>query len=66
MDKNDLPISIGPKFKPFIIAEISANHKKSIKRVFKLIDKAKNAGASAIKLQSYKANTISLNIKNKR
>ena len=65
MDKNDLPISIGPKFKPFIIAEISANHKKSIKRVFKLIDKAKNAGASAIKLQSYKANTITLNIKNK-
>jgi pseudaminic acid synthase len=65
MVKNALSIKIGPSFKPFIIAEISANHKKSIRRVFKLIDKAKIAGVSAIKLQSYKANTLTLNIKNK-
>lgn len=61
----DLQIKIGDNFKPFIIAEISANHKKSINRVFKMIDEAKKANASAIKLQSYKANTITLNVKNK-
>ena len=65
MAKDDLQMNIGKNFKPFIIAEISANHKKSIKRVFKMIDEAKKAGASAIKLQSYKADTITLNIRSK-
>lgn len=65
MAKNDLQIRIGNKFKPFIIAELSANHKKSISRVYKLIDEAKKANVSAIKLQSYKADTITLNVRNK-
>lgn len=65
MDKDDLQMNIGKNFKPFIIAEISANHKKSINRVFKMIDEAKKAKASAIKLQSYKADTITLNIRSK-
>ena len=65
MAKNGLQINIGSKFDPFIIAEISANHKKSLKRVFKMIDEAKKANASAVKIQSYKPNTITLNIKNK-
>lgn len=62
MNKKSL---IGPKHPPFIIAELSANHKKSINRVFKMIDKAKEANASAVKIQSYKPNTITLNVKNK-
>jgi len=62
MNKNLL---IGPNHPPFIIAELSANHKKSINRVFKMIDKAKEANASAVKIQSYKPNTITLNVKNK-
>ena len=62
MNKNLL---IGPNHPPFIIAELSANHKKSINRVFKMIDKAKEANASAIKIQSYKPDTITLNVKNK-
>lgn len=65
MAENDLQIKIGKKFNPFIIAELSANHKKSINRVFKMIDEAKKANASAIKIQSYKPDTITLNIKNK-
>lgn len=65
MANNDLQIKIGDNFKPFIIAEISANHKKSINRVYKMIDEAKKANASAVKIQSYKADTITLNVKNK-
>lgn len=65
MAKNGLQMNIGSNFEPFIVAEISANHKKSIYRVFKMIDEAKKANASAIKLQSYKADTITMNIRNK-
>ena len=58
-------ISLDTNSQPFIIAELSANHKKSINRVFKMIDKAKEANASAIKIQSYKPDTITLNMRNK-
>ena len=50
---------------PFIIAEISANHNKSIKRTIKLIREAKKVGADAIKLQTYNADSMTLNSKNK-
>ena len=65
MAKDGLQINIGKNHKPFIVAEISANHKQSISRVFKMIDEAKKCNASAIKLQTYKADKITLNIKNK-
>ena len=39
---------IGPNHDPFLIAEISANHRKDIKRVYKLIDAAASAGFDAI------------------
>ena len=45
---------------PFIVAEISANHNNNLKRTLKLIDEAKNAGADAVKIQTYKPNTITL------
>ena len=38
--------------KPFVIAELSANHNGNINNIYKLIDKAKKNGASAIKIQS--------------
>lgn len=50
---------------PFIVAEISANHNNSLKRTLKLIDEAKNAGADAIKIQTYKPDTITLKSKKK-
>ena len=51
--------------KPFIVAEISANHNNNIDRALKLIDEAKKAGADAVKIQTYTADTITLNSKNK-
>ncbi len=45
----------------FIIAELSANHGKSIETAKETIRAAKRAGADAVKLQTYTANTITLN-----
>ena len=56
---------ISEKDAPFIIAEISANHNNSLKRTLKLVDEAKNAGADAVKLQTYKPHTMTLKSKNK-
>ena len=50
---------------PFIIAELSGNHKGSLARALKIIDKAKEAGASAIKLQTFDLNEMTINFKSK-
>jgi N-acetylneuraminate synthase len=50
---------------PFIIAELSANHNNSFQRTLKLIDEAKRAGADAVKIQTYTADTMTLKSKNK-
>jgi len=52
---------IGVDFPPYIVAEISANHNGSLNNAFRIIKEAKNAGASAVKLQTYKPDTITLN-----
>lgn len=49
------------KSKPFIIAEISANHAGNLDTCLELIKTAKKAGADAVKFQSYSADTITLN-----
>lgn len=51
---------ISPEHPPYVIAEMSANHNGSIETAFKIIDEAKNAGADAIKIQTYKPETITL------
>ena len=56
---------ITTKKQPFIIAEISANHNNSMTRTLKIIKEAKKVGAHAIKLQTYDANSMTLNSNNK-
>lgn len=51
---------IGANTPPYIIAELSANHNGSIDNAYRIIDVAKSAGADAVKLQTYKPDTITL------
>lgn len=52
---------IGEGHPPFIIAEISANHNGSLDAALALIEEAKRCGADAVKIQTYTADTITLN-----
>ena len=53
--------TIGKSTSPYIIAELSGNHNGNINRAMELIDAASDAGANAVKLQTYTADTITLN-----
>ena len=52
--------TIGLNHNPFIIAEMSGNHNQSLDRAFEIVDTAALAGAHAIKLQTYTADTITV------
>ena len=51
---------ISKEHPPFIIAELSANHNGSIELAKKSIAAAKNSGADAVKIQTYEANTMTI------
>ena len=65
--KNRLRIGsryVGEGEKTFIVAEVSANHLQNFERAKAIIKAAKDAGADAVKLQTYTADTITLNCDN--
>lgn len=52
---------IGPGHSPYVICELSANHNGNFEKAISLIDAAVSTGAHAIKLQTYRPDTITLN-----
>jgi pseudaminic acid synthase len=52
--------TIGPGFPAYLVAEVSANHHQKFDEAVKIIQAAKDAGADAIKLQTYTADTITI------
>lgn len=52
--------NIGPGLPTYIIAELSANHQQSFEKAVELVKAAKAAGADAVKLQTYTADTITI------
>ena len=51
---------IGPNENVYLIAEMSGNHNGDIDRAFRILEQAKLAGADAVKLQTYRADTITI------
>ena len=53
---------LGTNRAPFIVAEMSGNHNQSLERALKIVEAAAQAGAHAIKLQTYTADTMTLDL----
>jgi pseudaminic acid synthase len=53
---------IGPNHPPFVIAEMSGNHNQSLEQALQIVDAAAKSGAHALKLQTYTADTMTLDI----
>ncbi len=56
---------IGTEYPVYIVAEMSANHNHDFDQAIRIIEAAKEAGADAIKLQTYSPDTMTINVHNK-
>jgi pseudaminic acid synthase len=54
--------SVGKNAPPFIIAEMSGNHNQSLNRALEIVDAAARTGAHALKLQTYTADTMTIDV----
>jgi pseudaminic acid synthase len=56
------PHSVGPDHRPFIIAEVSGNHNGELSRALQIVDAVAASGAQALKLQTYRADTMTIDV----
>jgi N-acetylneuraminate synthase len=57
---------IGNNHRPFVIAEMSGNHNQSLERALEIVDRAADAGCHGLKIQTYTADTMTIDAKDSR
>jgi pseudaminic acid synthase len=55
--------AVGPGHRPFVIAEMSGNHNQSLDRALAIVDAAAKAGAHGLKIQTYTADTMTIDLR---
>ena len=55
-------LDVGREYRPFIVAELSGNHAQSFEKAVAMVEAAAQAGVQAVKLQTYTADTMTLDV----